>query len=47
LIYPHALIIMSLALVLRIRRTLTGEEIDKLISDVQARKAQAAEHRAP
>jgi hypothetical protein len=45
LIYPHAPIIMSLALVLRIRRTLTGEEIDNVISDVQARKAQAAEHR--
>jgi hypothetical protein len=44
LIYPHVPIIMSLATVLRIRRTLTGEEIDKLISDVQARKALAIEH---
>jgi hypothetical protein len=45
LIYPHVPIIMSLATVLRIRRTVTGAEIDNVISDVQARKAQAAEHR--
>jgi len=44
LIYPHAAIIMSLATVLRIRRTLTGEEIDIVISDVQTRKARAIEH---
>jgi hypothetical protein len=43
LLYPHALVIMSLSIVLRIRRTLDGAEIDKIISDVQARKALAAE----
>jgi hypothetical protein len=31
--------------VLRIKRTLDGAEIDKIISDVQARKALAIEHR--
>jgi hypothetical protein len=43
LLYPHALVIMSLSIVLRINRTLDGAEIDKIISDVQARKALAAE----
>jgi hypothetical protein len=31
--------------VLRIKRTLDGAEIDKIIADVQARKALAIEHR--
>lgn len=31
--------------VLRIKRTLNGAEIDKIISDVEARKASAIEHR--
>jgi hypothetical protein len=44
LLYPHAPIIMSLSIVLRIKRTLDGAEIDKIISDVQARKALAVEH---
>jgi hypothetical protein len=44
LLYPHAPIIMSLSIVLRIKRTLDGVDIDKIISDVQARKALAVEH---
>ncbi len=44
LLCPHAPIIMSLSIVLRIKRTLDGAEIDKIISDVQARKALAVEH---
>jgi hypothetical protein len=44
LLYPHALVIMSLSIVLRIKRTLDGAEIDKIISDVQARTALAVEH---
>jgi hypothetical protein len=43
LIYPHVPIIMSLATVLRIRRTLTGEEIDKVIATTHARLVLAAE----
>jgi hypothetical protein len=43
LLYPHALIIMTLSIVLRIKRTLDGAEIDGIISDVQARKALAVE----
>jgi hypothetical protein len=31
--------VIALSIVLRIKRTLDGAEIDKLISDVQARKA--------
>lgn len=34
---------MALSIVLRIKRTLDGAEIDELISDVQARKARAIE----
>ena len=36
---------MTLSIVLRIKRTLDGGEIDKIISDVQALKARAIEHR--
>jgi hypothetical protein len=45
LLLPYGDVVMALSIVLRIKRTLDGAEIDKLISDVQARKAQAAEHR--
>ena len=34
---------MAFSIVLRIKRTLNGVEIDELISDVQARKARAIE----
>jgi hypothetical protein len=37
--------VIVLSTVLRIKRTLDGAEIDKIISDLQARKALAAEHR--
>ena len=43
LIYPHVPIIMSLATVLRIQRTLTGEEIDNVIATTHARLVLAAE----
>ena len=36
---------MTLSIVLRIKRTLDSDEIDKIISDVQALKARAIEHR--
>jgi hypothetical protein len=39
--YADALIVLST--VLRIRRTLDGAEIDKIISDLQAAKALATE----
>ena len=45
LLLPYGDVVMALSIVLRIKRTLNGAEIDELISDVQARKAQAAEHR--
>jgi hypothetical protein len=45
LLLPYGDVVMALSIALRIKRTLDGAEIDKLISDVQARKAQAAEHR--
>ena len=35
---------IALSVVLRIARTLDGAEIDKIISDVEARKAVAVEH---
>jgi hypothetical protein len=37
-------VVMALSIVLRIKRTLDGAEIDKVISDLQARKALAIEH---
>jgi hypothetical protein len=43
LLLPYGDVIMALSIVLRIKRTLDGAEIDKLISDVQARKALAIE----
>jgi hypothetical protein len=36
---------IALSVVLRIARTLDGAEIDSIISDVEARKAVAVEHR--
>ena len=40
LLMPFGDVVMALSIVLRIKRTLNGAEIDELISDVQA-KAQA------
>jgi hypothetical protein len=45
LLLPHGDVVIALSTVLRIKRTLDGAEIDKIISDLQARKALAAEHR--
>jgi hypothetical protein len=45
LLLPYGDVVMALSIVLRIKRTLDGAEIDKLISDIQTRKAQAAERR--
>jgi hypothetical protein len=43
LLMPYGDVVMTLSIVLRIRRTMNGAEIDELISDVQARKARAIE----
>ena len=43
LLMPFGDVVMALSIVLRIKRTLNGVEIDELISDVQARKARAIE----
>lgn len=43
LLLPYGDVVMTLSIVLRIRRTLDGPEIDKIISDLQARKALATE----
>ena len=43
LLLPYGDIMMASSIVLRIKRTLDGGEIDKIISDVQARKAVAIE----
>jgi hypothetical protein len=43
LLLPYGDVVMTLSIVLRIKRTLDGAEIDKIISDVQARKAEAVE----
>ena len=40
---PYGDVVMALSIVLRIKRTLNGAEIDELISDVQTRKARAIE----
>jgi hypothetical protein len=45
LLLPYGDVVMTLSIVLRIKRTLASDEIDKIIADVQARKAQAIEHR--
>jgi len=45
LLYPYDDVVITLSIVLRIKRTLNSAEIDNLISDVQARKALAVESR--
>jgi hypothetical protein len=45
LLMPYGDVMMVLSIVLRIKRTLDGVEIDKIIWDVEARKALATEHR--
>jgi hypothetical protein len=45
LLLPYGDVVMTLSIVLRIKRTPDGAEIDKIIADVQARKARAIEHR--
>ena len=42
---PYGDVVMTVSIVLRIKRTLDGAEIDKIISDVQALKVRAIEHR--
>jgi hypothetical protein len=42
---PYGDVVIALSVVLRIKRTLDGPQIDEIISDVQARKALAAEQR--
>jgi hypothetical protein len=39
LLLPYGDVVMTLSIVLRIKRTLDGQEIDKIISDPQARKS--------
>ncbi|WP_028165989.1 hypothetical protein [Bradyrhizobium elkanii] len=43
LLLPHGDVVIVVSTVLRIKRTLDGVEIDKIISDLQARKALAVE----
>ena len=43
LLMPYGDLLMVLSIVLRIRRTLDGDEIDVIISDVEASKARAIE----
>jgi hypothetical protein len=38
LLLPYGDVVMTLSIALRIKRTLDGGEIDKIISDVEARK---------
>ncbi|TYO67191.1 hypothetical protein FXV83_07710 [Bradyrhizobium hipponense] len=45
LLMPYGDVVMVLSIVLRIRRTLDGAEIDRIIWDVETRKALAAERR--
>lgn len=45
LLMPYGDVVIVLATVLRIKRTLDGAEIDKIIWDVETRKALAAERR--
>jgi hypothetical protein len=42
---PYGDAVMTLAIVLRIKRTLDGAEIDRIISDVQVRRSLATERR--
>jgi hypothetical protein len=41
LLLPYGDVVMTLSIVLRIKRTLDSDEIDKIIADLQAQKAQA------
>jgi hypothetical protein len=43
LLLPYGDVVMTLSIVLRIKRTLDSDEIDKIISDLQAHKALAIE----
>ena len=43
MLLPYGDVVIVLSTVLRIKRTLDGAEIDKIISDLQARKAFALE----
>ncbi|GIQ77097.1 hypothetical protein [Bradyrhizobium sp. RD5-C2] len=45
LLMPYGDVVMALSVVLRIKRTLDGAEIDQTIRGVEARKALAVEHR--
>ncbi|HWX29473.1 MAG TPA: hypothetical protein VNZ53_18765 [Steroidobacteraceae bacterium] len=45
LLLPYGDVLIARSVLLRIKRTLDGAEIDGLISDLQARKALAVEHR--
>jgi len=44
LLLPYGDVVIALSVLLRIKRTLDGAEIDRLIIDLQGRKAVAAEH---
>ena len=43
---PYGDVVMALSIVLRIKRTLHGVEIDTIISDVEARRALERQRRA-
>ncbi|BBZ97473.1 hypothetical protein BRDID11004_16150 [Bradyrhizobium diazoefficiens] len=45
LLMPYGDVVMTLSIVLRIKRTLDGAEIDQIIRDVETRKALALEQR--
>lgn len=45
LLMPYGDVVMVLSIVLHMKRTLDAAEIDKIIWDVEARRALAAEHR--
>lgn len=45
LLLPYGDVVIVLSTVLRIKRTLDGAEIDRIIWDVETRKALAIEHR--
>jgi hypothetical protein len=45
LLLPYGDVVMTLSIVLRIKRTLDSDEIDKIIADLQARKSLAVERR--
>ena len=45
LLMPYGDLLMALSILLRIKRTLDGAEIDKIIGEFEAQKALAVEHR--